>query len=215
MEYTLKQAVSVAIKCGKEYKKKLANVKILIIYRNRENNEIESMEIVFRPSNFQHLTGLQLLDNQGNQKKNCSVEFYHKCTGNNLKTTEIRFKEDGTTPLKLDALPSLMDLTNITKIIGDYDKSKKWMEADVIVGGINFCLAVSEDEDGNYFPRSGLLEDIRNITRRASQVLAIFQKKINDKDVYQKICYVAKGLELSKLKLPVEISEQVWVPEKK
>ena len=215
MEYTLKQAVSVAIKCGKEYKKKLANTKILVIYRNRENNEIESIEIVFRPSNFQHLTGLQLLDKQGNQKQNCAVEFYHKCTGNNLNIAEVRFKDDGTTPLKLDALPSLMDLTNITKIIGDYDNSKKWMVADIIVGGINFCLAVSEDKDGSYFPRSGLLEDIRNITRKSSQVLAIFQKKLNDKEEYQKVCHVAKGLELSKLNLPSEISRQVSVFEKK
>ena len=215
MEYTLKQAVSVAIKCGREYKKKLANTKILIIYRNREDNEIESIEIVFRPSNFQHLTGLQLLDKEGNQKKNCSVEFYHKCTGNNLKASEIKFKEDGTTPLKLDALPSLMELTNITKIVGDYDDSKKWMEANVIVGGIHFCLAVSEDEDGRYFPRSGLPEDIRNITKKSSQVLAIFQKKLNDKDPYKMVCYVAKGLELSKLNLPPEISEQISVPKKK
>ena len=215
MEYTQKQAVSVAIKCGREYKRKLANTKILVIYRNRENNEIESIEIVFRPSNFQHLTGLILVDKQGNPKKNCSVEFYHKCTGNNLKSAEIQFKEDGTTPLKLDALPSLMDLTNITKIIGDYDESKKWMEADVIVGGINFCLAVSEDKDRSYFPRSGLLEDIRNITRKSSQVLAVFQKKLSDKEVYKKICYVAKGLNLSNLNLPSDISEQVNVPEKK
>lgn len=215
MEYTLKQAVSVAIKCGREYKRKLANTKILVIYRNRENNEIESIEIVFRPSNFQHLTGLILVDKQGNPKKNCSVEFYHKCTGNNLNIAEVRFKDDGTTPLKLDALPSLMDLTNITKIIGDYDNSKKWMDADVIVGGINFCLAVSEDKNGSYFPRSGLLEDIRNITRKSSQVLAIFQKKLSDKEVYKKICYVAKGLNLSNLNLPSDISEQVNVPEKK
>lgn len=215
MEYTLKQAVSAAIKCGKEYKKKLANTKILVVYRNRGNSEIESIEIVFRPSNFQHLTGLILVDKQGNPKKNCSVEFYHKCTGNNLNIAEVRFKDDGTTPLKLDALPSLMDLTNITKIIGDYDNSKKWMDADVIVGGINFCLAVSEDKNGSYFPRSGLLEDIRNITRKSSQVLAIFQKKLSDKEVYKKICYVAKGLNLSNLNLPSDISEQVNVPEKK
>lgn len=217
MEYTSKQAVSVAIKCGKEYKKRFANTKVMIIYRNRENNEIEFIEIVFRPSNFQHLTGLILLDNKGNQKKNCSVEFYHKCTGNNLKASEIKFKEDGTTPLKLDALPSLMDLTNITKIIGDYDKSKKWMEADIIVGGINFCLAVSEDKEdkeGNYFPRSGLLEDIRNITRKSSQVLAILQKGLNDKERYKTIRYVAKGLDFGNLNLPVEIKQKVCFEEK-
>lgn len=215
MEYTLKQAVRVAIKCGKEYKKKLSNTKVLIVYRNRESNVIQSIEIVFKPSNFQHLTGLTLLDSQGNQKRNCSVEFYHKCTGNNLKTAEIKFKEDGTTPLKLDALPSLMDLTNITKIIGDYDNSKKWMEADIIVGGINFCLAVSEDENGSYFPRSGLLEDIRNITRKSSQVLAIFQKKLSEKEPYKNIRYVARGLELEKLNLPEDIAEKVCLLEKK
>lgn len=33
MEYTLKQAVSVAIKCGREYKKKLANTKMEDIFR--------------------------------------------------------------------------------------------------------------------------------------------------------------------------------------
>lgn len=212
MEYTLKQAISVVIKCGKEYKRKFANTKVLIIYRNRESKEIEFIEIVFRPSNFQHLTGLILLDALGNQKSNCSVEFYHKCTGNNLKASEVKFKEDGTTPLKLDALPSLMDLTNITKIIGDYDKSKKWMDADVIVGGVNFCLAVSKDKEGGkgiYFPRSGLLEDIRNITGKSSQVLAIFQKKLNDRGKYSNIRYVAKGLELTKVRLPIAIEEKI------
>ena len=73
----------------------------------------------------------------------------------------------------------------------------------------------SKYEDGRYFPRSGLLEDIRNITKKSSQVLAIFQKKLNDKDPYKMVCYVAKGLELSKLNLPPEISEQISVPKKK
>jgi len=211
MEYTLKQAVSVGIRCGREYKRKLANTRVLIVYRNRENNKLEFIEIVFRPSNFQHLTGLILLDNSGKQKKNCSVEFYHKCTGNNLKASEVLFKDDGTTSLKLDALPSLMDLTNITKIIGDYDYSKKWMEADIIVGGIHFCLAVSEDKDGSYFPRSGLLEDIRNITKNSSQVLAIFQKKLSDKEKYSNIRYVAKGIDITKINLPEELKEKIHI----
>lgn len=209
MEYTPKQAVSTVVKCGKKYKRSLANTKILVIYRNRENNTIESIEIVFQPSNFQHLTGVLLVDADGNQKKNCSVEFYHKCTGNNLKSSEIKFKGDGTTPLKLDALPSLMDLTNITKIVGDYDNSKKWMRADVIVGGINFCLAISKNVDGSYFPRSGLLEDIRNITKKSSQVLAIFQKRLGEKGKYTNIRYVAKGLDITKLNLPLQIEDKV------
>lgn len=211
MKYTLRQAASIAIKCGKEYKKKLANTKVLIIYRSRENNCIEYIEIIFRPSNFQHLTGLILLDTKGNPKDKCSVEFYHKCTGNNLKVSEIKFKDDGTTPLKLDALSSLMDLSNITKIIGEYDSAKKWMEADMIVGGVNFCLAISEDREenkGTYFPRSGLLEDIRNITRNAFQVLGIYQKNLHEKK-YKTLKYSAKGVDINKINMPEELKQQV------
>ena len=35
MEYTNRQAVAVAVACAKEYKQKLANTKLLIIYRDR------------------------------------------------------------------------------------------------------------------------------------------------------------------------------------
>lgn len=150
-----------------------------------------------------------MVDSQGKQKDKCSIEFYHKCTGNNLKAEEIMFKEDGTTPLKLVALPSLMDLTKITKIIGDYNHSKKWIEADVIVGGINYCLALSEQSDETYFPRSGLLEDIRNITKQSSQVLAIFQKKLSDMQRYKEIKHVAKGLNIMPLHLPAEVADLI------
>lgn len=213
MEYTNRQAVAVAVACAKEYKKRLANTKLLIIYRDRISNDICYIEVIFRPSNYQHLTGLILLDNEGKVKDKSSIDFYHKCTRNNLKADEIMFKLDGTTPLKLDALPRLMDLTKITKIIGDYNHSKKWLEADVIVGGVNYCLAVSEQADETYFPRSGLLEDIRNITGQCSQVLAIFQKQICDKGKYKEIKNVAKGLDIKSLKIPDDLSEMIQLDE--
>lgn len=78
MNYSKKQAVSTVIKCGKEYKENLANTRLLVIYRDRILNEIKHIEVVFRPSNYQHLTGLLMIDDSGIHKGNSSVEFYHK-----------------------------------------------------------------------------------------------------------------------------------------
>lgn len=204
MKYTLREAVAVAVKCAREYDKKLANTSILIIYRDRQDNMIKHLIIQFRPSNFQHLTGLLLKDQNGTILENRSILFYHKCIQNALKIDEVDFKPDNTTPLKLEALPRLMDLTKITRITGDYDNARLYLEAEKVVGGINYCLAISADENGFYYPKSALLEDIRNLTNNSSQVLSIFQKT-NAETSFHKIRYVAKGLNIQNLKLPNEI----------
>lgn len=210
MEYTKEQAVEIAIKCGKEYKKKLAETKVLFLYRDKTDNGIKALEIAFRPSNYQHLTGILLVDKNGNVEKNCAVKFYHKCADKkaSLSAKEIKFKDDGTTPLKLHALPYIMDITKITKICGEYNKSKPSIEADALVGSIYFSLAISKYEDSEiYFPRSGLMEDIRTLVAEPSQVIAIFQKNINDSSEYSNIKYVAKGINLATISLPENIQD--------
>lgn len=105
-----------------------------------------------------------------------------------------------------------MDLTKITKIIGEYDGSKKWLEADDILGGVNYCMAVSKSTDNDnifYFPRSGLLEDIRKITKNSSQVLAILQKDLSDAEKYKTIKNSAKGLNIKSLMLPKGIADMI------
>lgn len=211
MTYTKKQAIQTVVKCAHEYKTKLANTRLLIIYRDKEDNIIKSLEIVFRPSNFQHLTGLLLLDKNNNIKENCSIEFYHKCTKKpSLKESEILFKEDGTTPLKLYALPYLIDISKITKICGNYNHTKPNLEADAVVGSINFLLGISKTNSKNtneYFPRTAMLEDIRKVTENPSQVLAIFQKVLKSQDKYTTIKYVAKGLNLNNINFPESIKK--------
>ena len=214
MELTKEQAIDVAIKCAKEYKAKLSNTRILIIYRDRVSNEIRSLEILFRPSNFQHLTGLLMADANGKERAGCALEFYRRCVSPPyIIKDEIRFKDDGTTPLKLEALPALMDLTKITKICGDYNSTKTNLEADALVGGVNFSLAISKTETGSteFFPRSALLEDIRNLVNNPSQVLAIFQKRLTNKERYKDIRYVAKGFDITKAVLPAEILDSISI----
>ena len=114
----------------------------------------------FLKRNFQHLTGLELIDSKGNVLHNQSVNFFRKCIDNKLSVDDFQFKADGTTQLKLQALPALMDLTKITKITGDYNNIRPYLYVDKVMGGVNFCLGLSK-EDNLYVPSSALLEDIK------------------------------------------------------
>lgn len=76
------------------------------------------------------------------------------------------------TGLKLAALPALMDITKITKITGDYNNVRPYLFVDKVMGGVNFCLGLSK-EDNVYVPSSALLEDIKRLPDAPSQVLAI------------------------------------------
>lgn len=165
------------------------------------------MEVVFHERNYQHLTGLELIDKNGDVLHNQSMNFYRKCIENKLSVDELRFKPDGTTQLKLEALPVLMDITKITKITGDYNNVRPYLFVDKVIGGVNFCLGLSRD-DTVYVPSSALLEDIKRLTESPSQVLAILEKDV-DADIYSIIKHVAKGLNLSNITLPQEINAMI------
>lgn len=195
------------LNCAKQYQQRLLNKKIIIIYREKRDNVIRYIEVVFHERNYQHLTGLELIDKNGDVLHNQSMNFYRKCVENKLSVDELRFKLDGTTQLKLEALPVLMDITKITKITGDYNNIRPYLFVDKVIGGVNFCLGLSRD-DNVYVPSSALLEDIKQLTEAPSQVLAILEKDV-DADIYSIIKHVAKGLNLSNITLPQEINAMI------
>lgn len=137
---------------------------LIIIYREQKDNVIRHIEVTFHKGNYQHLTGLELIDENGNILHRQSENFYRKCIKNRLGTDEFCFKKDGTTPLKLTALPALMDVTKITKITGDYNLGRPYLFVDKVMGGVNFCLGLTK-EGNEYFPSSTLLEDIKKINK--------------------------------------------------
>ena len=139
--------------------------------------------------------------------RNQSMNFYRKCMENKLSLEEFRFKQDGTTQLKLAALPVLMDITKITKITGDYNNVRPYLFVDKVMGGENFCLGLSR-EDNVYVPSSALLEDIKRLTDAPSQVMAILEKGI-DTGIYSTVKHVAKGLNLNNIILPQEINAMI------
>ncbi len=62
MKFTEETARRCVMNCAKIYNEKLNNKKLLIIYRDRNDKTIRDLELVFLDRNYQHLTGLELLD---------------------------------------------------------------------------------------------------------------------------------------------------------
>lgn len=207
MKFSKEEARRRVLNCAKQYQQKLLNKKLIIIYRERKDNVIRYIEVAFYERNYQHLTGMELIDSDGNVLHHQAVNFYRKCIENKLGIDEIQFKTDGTSHLKLLALSALMDVTKITKITGDYNNVRPYLYVDKVMGGVNFCLGLTR-EDEEYVPSSALLEDIKKLTDAPSQVLAILEKDI-DSEIYENIKHVAKGLNLNNIRLPDEISRMI------
>lgn len=207
MKFTKEDARRNVLNCAKQYQKKLLNKKFFIIYRDKRDHVIRFIEVVFYERNYQHLTGLELIDREGNILRNQSVNFYRKCIENKLGIEEFRFKADGTTHLKLAALPVLIDITKITKITGDYNHMRPYLLVDKVVCGVNFCLGLSKEDD-IYVPSSALLEDIKKLTDAPSQILAILEKETLE-EIYMVVKHAAKGVNLNSLVLPDEIKDMI------
>ena len=207
MKFTKEEARKLVLNCAKRYQQNLLNKMLLVIYRDRHDNKIRYIEVIFHKRNYQHLTGLELIDRKGKVLRNQSVNFYRKCIENKLSLNEIRFRPDGTTQLKLAALPILMDVTKITKITGDYNNFRPYLYVDKVMGGVNFCLGLTL-ENNIYVPSSALLEDIKKLTKTPSQVLVIMEKAI-DESIYNTVKHVAKGLNLQNLTLPNDINDMI------
>lgn len=90
---------------------------------------------------------------------------------------------------------------------GDYNHLRPYLFVDRVMGGVNFCLGLSK-EDNIYVPSSALLEDIKNLTDAPSQVLVILEKEM-EAEIYTVVKHVAKGLNLNNIVLPNEIYELI------
>ncbi len=78
----------------KKYKEHMVNKKFIFIYRDSNDQIIKSLEVAFKPENFQHLTGLLLLNEDGTIKQRSAQEFYNRCIDKPYITTqEISFEK--------------------------------------------------------------------------------------------------------------------------
>ncbi|MCR5089280.1 MAG: hypothetical protein K6C08_07215 [Oscillospiraceae bacterium] len=201
-EFTKREAVRIITSAAKDYQDILSGMNYLFIYRERSDNSVRFFETLFLPRNFQHLTGLELLDGDGMIDKK-PLLFYERCLNRKLSEDDIAFRSDGTTRFKLEALPRIVNFISSSKMTGLYNDFRPLLAIDRLAGTTNFCLGFTQD--GKYYaPSSCLLEDIRNLANKPSQVLAVMSKK-SDEPIYKDIRYIAKKLPFDKLKIPDDL----------
>ena len=108
---------------------------ILFLF-NDENKETHYFEVAFEPRHFHHFTGTTIINSDINSK----VEFYNMCLRNNLSENDFDLAEDGTTPLKMEIVPSLMKVHKMVKMVGDYNDYKPRLYTEKLAGNTVGCL---------------------------------------------------------------------------
>ena len=112
----------------------------------------------------------------------------------------------GTTPLKLAALPRIVNFLSSSKMAAVYHEIRPKLAVDILAGTTNFCLGFTSDKRGYYIPSSALMEDIRKLSLESYQILAILSKPASGKTpFYKDIRYTAKGFHLDALSLPPDL----------
>lgn len=211
--YTKKEAIKIITSTAKQYSKSLLNKNFLFIYRDRESNSIQFFETVFLARHFQHLCGVEFINKDEEVVIHNASFFFDKCVKGALAEDEIKLRVDGTTNLKLEALPKIVSFVQFSKMTVTYSGDRPKLSVDRFAGTVNYSLGFTLDGD-YYMPSSCLLEDIRNLGDNPSQILAILSKDSGDNTgIYKKINYVAKGVPLDKLKLPSELTNIINLSE--
>lgn len=202
-DFSKAEAIKIVTLAAKEYKEKLEGKNLLFVYLN--GNHIESFETLFQGNNFQHLTGLEMLDSRGTKIKNPKF-FYSKCIKGKLKESEIAFRKDGTTVLKLNAILSAVIYIDQAKMTGLFTETGLKLVVDRLVGTTSYCIGLKK-KGQYYLPSSCLLEDIRKMAKPWSRIIAVFSKSaVCKEEKYSTLRYVAKDYSFDESILPAEIS---------
>ena len=118
-------------------------------------------------------------------------------------------RDDGTTNLKLEALPKLVTFIHFSKMTMLYNGIRPKLNVDRLAGTTSYCLEFTKERK-YYMPSSCLLEDIRDLGTNPSQILFVLSKdNIANNLIYRKIRYVAKGVSLNKINLPDELCKLI------
>ncbi|HWQ51929.1 MAG TPA: PBECR4 domain-containing protein, partial [Terriglobales bacterium] len=175
------EAIKVITGCAKKYRLNLENKNLLFVFDN--SGRVESIEAVFLPGNFLHLTGIRCDHLSGKH-------FYQKCLDGRLSPSDVELTKSGTTEMKLQVLPLITDIHKTAKMLGDYNHSKTELFTDKLAGNVKACLGFVRS--GNYYvPNTVLREDIRDLTTvPTKRILAIFRKESGAK-FYRENTYLA------------------------
>lgn len=208
---TKKDAISIISKCATLYAVNLCDRQLAFVYRDG-NNQTGFVEVTFRSNNFMHFTGI---DTKKHIKANA---FYRDALDKRLKESDIQFKNNHTTGLKLQILQNIMNIPFSARMIGDYIGAHLDLYTEKVAGTTTACLGLIL-RGNEYIPNTILKEDIRNITPKPpGKIFAIFRKPIRQ-DIYTELTFRSGNIEITKKCLPSDLLKKVdmslFLPETK
>lgn len=184
-----KEILKIIENCAIKYKNNLSNKNLLFIYYNK--SKVEYIETKFLPSNFLHLTGIKY------QRKSNSnaINFYKDILDKKASLKNLQIKNEGIVKLKLNVLNMILDINYSAKMIGEYNSNfKNLLITEKIVGTNIYSMGLIKVGE-YYIPNTTLKEDIRNITNGTNRIIAIFTKKIKEKQ-YSNLTYLDRKTSL-------------------
>jgi len=183
MRLTINEALRIIHISAVAYQNNLVGKNVLFF--STYKNKTSCFEVAFLARNFLHFTGVATTITS-------STLFFRKAVDNELAPKDITIAPDGTSELKLDVLPTLMNLPSIARMLGDYNNSKSLLVTDKLAGTVTAAMGFVNDR-GYYIPNTVLKEDLRHLTVKPHQrIIAIFIKNQKDKN-YSTLSYIAKG----------------------
>jgi len=170
------------------YKNNLLNKNIMFVAYKDEVTQL--FETKFLPSNFRHLTGIITNLN--------STRFFEAAFNNKLKESDINFARDGTTQKKLDVLYSLMSIHKTAKMAGDFESSHKVLLSDKVAGTTTAVMGFIKDD--NYFvPNTVIKDDVRQIVRKPTLVIAAIFIKPDRQPLYNEISFLRRDITVEQI----------------
>ena len=197
-----KEAIKIIVQCAKTYKQCLLNQNIMFVYYERKYNRYAYFETTFLSSNFCHLTGVE------REKSISPNDFFNRCIQHKLSPDNFELRDDGTTEMKLQVLPYIIQIHRVSKMTGDHNKYGIQLHTERLAGNVKGCVGFVKD--GGYFvPNTVLRENVRNITLSPQhRIVATFSKKMKE-DKYTTLSYTAKGFDIRQLTAVPTIAAKV------
>lgn len=191
------EALKIIIACAKKYNEHLLNKNLLFIAANKQNI-LYTTEVLFKDSNFLHLTGCRV-----NKDKMSASRFFDACINNKLSLSDFNVAPDGTTDLKLSVLSALMSKNLSANTIGEYNSEGIRLYTEKLVGGIKGCIGFITDAQSHMLvPNTVLNKDIRDCTKIPQlRILITYRKSISEAN-YSEIVYSAKKINWDNIVLP-------------
>lgn len=180
------EAIRIVSRCAKLYDMNLCGKQLAIVYQEGDS-KLQYIEIVFRKNNFMHLTGIRISRCQK------ADDFYRNILEQKVKESEIIFKANHTTELKLRILPIIVNIPYSARMIGDYKGYHENLYTEKVTGTTMGCLGLVK-HGNEYLPNTALSGDIRDlISKPPGKVLMVLRKTINEA-IYSEITYRSKAL---------------------